>query len=149
MWKQMSDSVLDSKILATLKSSGCSCPDASFCEKKILQPSNVVLKHTKIVADAETRLEQLTLMANPPPDAAAPTILKKPGDATQGRSECRVVFVFDPEPPDPPAAKKKIRPRVRGNRIPVMDYETALIEEIRAEASVARRIHRETKRVRT
>jgi hypothetical protein len=126
LWKQVSDSVVDSKILG-------SRPDSPFRAKQILQPKNAIAKPAKTAADGDAPL--------------APAILKKPGDGTEASRQCRVTFQFDTAPPDIPAKKKKKgKARVRG--APVVDSETSLIEEIRAEASVARRMHRETKRVR-
>jgi hypothetical protein len=149
LWRQMSDSVLDSKILEGLQEAQGSCHNPSFCAKRILPQNNMLLKSPKIAANAEVRLDQLNQAANPASNSTSLSILVKPGENQDRPTNRRVTFVLESDHVGVPAPRVKEKPRSRANPITPMDYEKALIEEIRAEASTARRAHRSMKRKRT
>jgi hypothetical protein len=136
--RQMSDSVVDSKILTGVHETRGSAPD-SFSANHILSPDNALLKNRKIAANAEERLCELSQGPNSAPDARS--ILVKQGEKEGRPNTRRVTFILKEEAPQAvPIIKGKPKP------VPVMDYEKALIAEIRAEASAAKRAHQGAKR---
>jgi hypothetical protein len=143
---QISDSVLDSMMLSEVIPPNRLRQTDRFFSSRILPSGHFLLKQSKIVTDARNRLAGLSRAAQPPPIKSA---LRKPGQKRTNRGERHVRFVFDA---DQIPAKTATRRRTPKNRIrwgQQSDYETALIEEIRAEANLARKIHQDIKRQRS